>query len=214
MKSQGRKQRGKESNGRIGKKREPHSEIYSIVPVPFPSSALHSKSLEGLLPRCRLKFREMRVRFKCQVPDARIRRHIFIRHGIDKYACALCVRAHRAIVCTYTYLRRRIFFKHSNRWKFRDWTCFNSDDGVRFGCYIQMLYFSISKEFIRYFWINISSLVISQLTERYIHIYILYNFSKARSTTCISYIFSISRAWYLNDISKWRCRIESRLCFN
>lgn len=116
---------------------------------------------------------------------------IFIRRGISKCACALRVRAHKAI---YVYVPAQESFLQTsrNRWTFWDWTCFNSDAGAWFSCYIQMLHLSISKEFIRYFWINISSLVISRLTGCYIYIYILYIFRK-HAEQHVRYMFSISR---------------------
>jgi len=81
---------GKESDGCIGKKSEPRSKIYSVS-MPLSSSVLHSESLEGLLPGCRLKFCGTRVRFKCQVPEARIRRRIFIQHGTNMcMRCWIC----------------------------------------------------------------------------------------------------------------------------
>lgn len=67
---------GKKSHGCVGKAElRGVVKIYSRFRFRFSRRhshrPLHSESLQGLLPACRLKFRGMRARFKCQVPDAR-----------------------------------------------------------------------------------------------------------------------------------------------
>jgi len=163
--------------------------------MPLSSSALHSESLEGLLPRCRLKFCGTRVRFKCQVPEARIRRRIFIQHETD-----MCVHALLDV-------RRRIFFSYVSIDENRNRTCSNCDDtlwydlNITFRRYIfqfQKNLFCISEStFLRWLY-RFTSYIIYRLSESSQYIYNAYKLHIFRFPCLILTIRSVTLSYRLS----------------